>query len=505
MKDILDWCDNIQAESYLSPKEIDNRTVELLALGWRIKEWGESKNGKRIISFSWGEGPRCLSAYGYPHPDEPLGATALMSFAKAVGFNGPPFQDTRFEIILQADPDGALQNQSWVENPSLDNYFAFNWHPYYLGWEVDYAFPIDYGPFFQPASRQPLQKHAPLPESLALARWLKATKPGVLGLMHNEHVSGGYQFLVHRPSRSLVAGFDQINQCFGIPIHRGERPDPGERWIKARPDFLKERSLAHRQRLLERQVGPVEDRRYLGCVSVAQYLESLDAKAEVLTPEVGLWYREGIDDSSITGAVRETTVTRELTRRGMRIIQRGNLTLPDGSEKRVCYHIQPDDPNAKTGKFIFPATRGMLGVEAIEHRRWFLAQADHIWLKAEEYLTLESPRRSEREAIRVPSSQVKDRAMLIFRTASQYLQLASVAHQADFEARWAFHTARLLGWNEQLYREQGIDWAWKAQYELRAHCQDSLPPLKLTPASNASKSMIARWLLTGQEHYRKSL
>jgi hypothetical protein len=498
MTDLMEWCDGLYADEWLTASQCESVTVELLALGWRIREWGNSAHGVPMRTLSYGSGEHVVAAYGYPHPDEPIGATALLAFARRVATHGTPLP-VQFDIMLCADPDGAAQNETWINDPTPATYLRHNWHPHYLGLEVDYAFPIDWGPFLQPPRYTPPSGKAPLPESLAIAAWFQRRKPTVVGLMHNEHVSGSYQFLLQRPSRSLVAAFDDSTERYGLYPHAGERPDPGDRWIRARPDILKEVTLAKRERSLRAMVGDLGDQRFVGCVSVSQYLESLQYPVDVITPEIGMWYSDGIGDTDYSAMTRTVQVVRETTRRGPRVVTRGTMTYPDGSNHEVCYCIEPDDQHRVQGTMTVPVTRGMLGVEAVELRRWWLGQADLVWEHAQPQLTERTQRRQEREAIGVPANRVKDRAMLIFRTAEQYRQPARWAHVADFHARWGFHTARLLGWNLQLYREAGLRDASDQQAALLLGCEQRLPTLVPVAPQAAVQSVIARWLLTAQE------
>lgn len=501
---LLEWCDHLVVEKHLTPDMVAAECDRLAASGaWDKSLIGHSAQGSPIYCLSHRpENARIrIVAYGYPHPDEPIGASALLAFAQRVAYGHPPpyHEHVEWNLVLCADPDQAAPNQPWIESPSLDTYLRHNWHPHYLGLEVDYAFPIDSGPFYQPPHWAPDGARKPLQESLAIADLIEHRRPHLLGLMHNEHVSGSYNFISHRPHRSLVDAFDQSSARYGIPLHLGERPDPGKRWIQARPDFLKERRLQERRKYLERQVGEIGARRFLGCVSVAQYLESLNPEAVVLTPEVGFFTVADIACNFPTLEKRQVSQRVETTRRGERWIVRGKMLLPDGTQKHICYHIHPVQAAGIPGEHFVPLTRGMAGVEAVELRRYWLGQADNIWKVSQPQLPYFTARRKEREAINVPSARVKDRSMLIFRTASTYAKQATVAQAADFAARWRFHDCRLLGYAYQLYLEQDMQPAAEEANILLTAAQRRLPQqlVQVDPSAQA-RSQIARLLLTAQ-------
>lgn len=472
--------------------------------GFELWTAGRSSTGSPIEVLTYTpeqEVSTRVLAYGYPHPDEPSGATSLLMLAQALasGSQPPGLESTQWHLIFCADPDQAAGNEQWITAPSLDNYLRMNWRPLYQGLEVDYHFPIDHPPLLQPRHWAPEGMPVPLPESLALADALRRVRPDVLGLMHGNHASGAYTYLSHAPDRSLIQAMDLSSERLGVAAHRGERPDPGKRWIMDRPDVLKEKRLKDRLARMHKMFGDIEGKRIIGCVSVAQYMESLRSDTVILTPEVGLFEIPGVSDTDLVEETRQVQMSVERTRKGLREAYRNQLTMPDGSEQDILYHLAPTEREAgKAWMEDMLMTRGMAGVEAVEFRRFFLARADRIWAEYGQQATRDTSRLRERRKIQIPAARVNDPSMLIFRSDPAYRRTASQAQMADFSCRWAVQTCLWLGHGLQLYREQGLDGAAEKQAELLDWAQRFLlgDGLRSIPVAAQARSQLARLLLT---------
>jgi len=495
---MLAWANSLAVGSMLPPSGIEAATAELKALGWKSKQIGKSQSGKPIVALHRpGIGPTVL-AYGYPHPDEPAGATSLLVLGRAMasGDTPPLIEQANWWIVLCADPDQAELNNSWIESPGLDSYLRSHWRPIYQHLEVDYQFPIDHPPFWQPRHISIRGLPQPLPESLALAGLIEKIKPDLLALMHGNHASGVYTYLSHRPDSSLVEAWDQGTSCFGLQPHLGERPDPGKRWQTKRPDLLKERRLHDRLRRAETRFGDLDGRRLVGCVSVAQFLESLNPDAVVITPEVGLWQPTGIGDLSLSGQTRRVRIEHRQTSKGWRQFWYGTMKMPDGKSQDVCYHVLAADGPSRSRNKTVPLTAGMAGVEAVEMRRWFMIRTDQVYSKAS--FPHETVRLFERSKISVPGPRVNDQSMLIFRTAETYQRPATKAQCADLQYRWGMQTCIWIGHGLQLYLEQGDKNAAREQDKLLQQATHSLlgglP--ELTPANLQVRSQLHRLATT---------
>lgn len=499
---LLAWVQALpEPDGLLAASDCEQAARQLGGLGFHVWQAGRSSAGLPLLVCSLvpEHARRVVCAYGYPHPDEPAGATGLLMLARGLAAGPPPgLEDVAWHLLLCADPDQGQINDRWVRRPSLDSYLRHNWRPLYQHLEVDYHFPVDHPPLYQPRAWAPEGLPVPLAESLALADLLTATKPDLLGLMHANHASGVYSYFTHRPHRSLTAAMDDSTRRLGLGAHLGERPDPGRRWQTRRPDLLKERRLADRLTRMHRMFGDLEGRRVVGCVSVAQFMESLRPDTMTLTPEVGLFSIAGIDDLTPSGQTREVTVRREMTRKGPRDVIRGQVTMPDGTQRLTLYHVAAVGRiGVAYGQRRMALTRGMAGVEAVELRRYYLQHADRIWATAKSHLTDDTPRRREREHVTVPAARVNDPSMLIFRTDPAYRRAATVAQVNDLQIRWGVQTCLWLGHGVGLYAEQDLRAAAGEQEHVLQDARGYLldDRISLTPAGAQGRSQLIRLLL----------
>jgi len=488
-------------QSLMSPERLKEQSKNLK--GFEAVQLGKSAKGQPIEALHWPGSGESVVAWGFPHPDEPTGALALMMLAEALSAGRLPEFALKLDwwLVLCADPDQAAINK-WIDQPSLDTYLEGNWRPLYSSLEVDYHFPIMDPPFIQTRHQAPTGIALPLPESCLLADLLDRTSPKLLGLMHANHVSGAYDYFLQRPSSDLIQAIDSVCRRLGIARHLGERPDPGRRWRTARPDLLREVELKERLRRAEVRFGPLAGRSLAGCVSAAQYLQSLRADAQVITPEVGLWQPKGIDCLSSSGQVRQITIRRFKSTKGWREGFYGNLVLPGGQTIEICYLTQPAQGPASDRTSSIPLSRGMAGVEAVEARRHLLTKADLIWKSATRQLKGQNSRwLNERRQVTVPASRVNDRSMLIFRCDQTYRRPATVAQVEDLQLRWGMQSCLWLGHTLQLYQHHNLQQQANDQQALLEEAKSGLLsglPALADPAQ-AARSQIARLLLCASE------
>ena len=491
----LEWAKRIEVPAQLlTSKQLQSRQDQLVASSsWEEVAIGFSSSGKPIRALRGPGEKKPVAAWGFPHPDEPTGALALIAVAEAIAKGLAPdwIKGAQWWIVLCADPDQAERNSEWIESPSADSYLEHNWRPLYSKQEVDYRFPISQSPFFQPRGKETL------PESCALADMLEIARPKLLALMHSNHVSGVYSYLSHRPPESLIEAFDQSSEMLGLSRHLGERPDPGKRWKTGRPDLLKEVRLAERLREAEAKWGPLAGRVLTGSVSAAQYLESLDPQAVVLTPEVGLWQPALIGSVELCSQSRKVKISRSRSQGVWRERWHSQLVMADGSKREICYHTLKNSGPRKVGWSSQPLSRGMAGVEAVEARRFFLELADQVWADAPTE-GLQSHWLSERRAVSSQGAKVNDKSMLIFRSDPAYRKPASEAQAEDLYLRWGMQTCLWLAHSLALYNHHGLERQAKRQSEIlelaKRHLLQGLP--QMTSPQRAARSQIARLALT---------
>lgn len=241
--------------------------------------------------------PGGLLAWGYPHPDEPLGATALLALAGALEREALPgsLADWPVRLVLCADPEGARRNRAWIAGRPLALADLAEHHdrPLGAGREVDYSFPIHHGPH-----RAPDQEL--MAESVALADLLTESRPQLVALMHNSLLGADFTFLSHIPGPRLVAGFDALARRLGRP--RWQLPDPTYQPLLAdRLDLLAERTLEERLQVSARRHGALQDGQVLlGAASAAMFCQSLPHPPLVITPEAALFTAPTSPDEQLT-------------------------------------------------------------------------------------------------------------------------------------------------------------------------------------------------------------
>lgn len=476
------WASDLRVGGHVAPSQVADAEAQLQALGLTAERIGRSSSGRTIRALRWGrpDVSRRVVAYAYPHPDEPHGAAGLLALGRALAAGDPPgLQDTCWWLVMCADPDQAKHNTWIAPRVELERYVREYWRPTTLGLEVDYAFPIDHPPFWQPRGDHPQAKRTTLPESLALAELIERVRPQLVCCLHGDTASGVYTYVTRRPDRTLVDAWDMTTAAAGLDVHRGELPDPGRPRVRGRGDVLAERDLAGRLRAVEARLGPATaDTRFIGPVSVAQFCEALDPGIVVLTPEVPLFDCAGVGDVSPAGE------RRVVHHRGGRCYI--EVILPDGQRDEV--HVHPcADGDVRL-------TRGMALLEELHRRAWWQRQwrtllaahrdqmADSDMLRQLDGLVkrpvLAADQHVARRALRDPAFRVE----------------ATVAQIVQHRVRGHLQTCADIGLLVRALREQDI--ADPRTDELLEDALSALPDLSPVDPQQIAVSQIGRLLVT---------
>lgn len=376
---------------------------QLHATGLPLVTLGASSWGVPIQAAIAGHGSKTAMLYAYPHPEEPLGAQVIVALARAAQAG-----DSRLDALLStwrlvliacADPDMASLNAGWVEGGSLTDLVWHGFRPEGLSREVDYGFPIDYGPLYQPWHEQRglrcrqaaacvepevcgpvcarLMMPAPaLPESLVLATAIRKFRPDLIVAMHNSPLGGQYDFLSWKPTQQLRDTFDLISAATGCARHRGEPIDPARSWFRERPDLLKEPDLSRRLKYAAKVQTQHPGMRFAGNVSIAQHAQSvLGSTCRIFMPEAVSFTDTAFSDLSLSRQVRHVDIVH--TKQGISV--RGRIQMPDMSYRHVRYGSKIA-PHVRGG--IVELQASMLGVETVELRRWTEQKLQDIYHRA---------------------------------------------------------------------------------------------------------------------------
>lgn len=513
--------EGLRLPSLPGPRELEALEEQLaLSPSVELRRVGSSSAGRPIRMLSLGTGPRSVLAWGYPHPDEPLGAAALAWWAQEVAA-GAPDGGARWHLVLCADPDMAALNERWIRGGTLTDFVYGAVRPEHLAREVDYGFPVDSGLFYQPEDwdgarachsagacvdpvgcgpvcRRHGEPPGPLAESLALAEAIRISRPDLVASMHDTHTGGCFTFLLGAPDADLAARMvDSAGAC-GQRRHLGVKIDPGLRWRSGVPDLIREPTLADEERRFRRRHAIAEGVRYLGNVSASQFLEGERPGAQFIVPEAAHFTAAAYGDPSPLGEERPSRAAWRQTRRGARFCLFSTLEHHDGSREEIMVRMSRE-ADGPVGEGVRPVSLGWLGAEAVARRRRAFTAADAVWASLPARLRESAhPVAAERRGLGVPGRVVNDRSLLIFRVAAPSARPATVAEAWDLRYRWAIHGAvRVGGLARFLEDEGGPDEgirALRGQTEALIHDVPCVLRSRSDP-SGAARSQLARVLI----------
>ncbi|WP_204006273.1 M14 family zinc carboxypeptidase [Virgisporangium aurantiacum] len=145
----------------------------------RLRAIGQSNEGRPLRLATVGRGPTRLLYVTQQHGDEPLGTPAAIQALWALGVPDSAWHRwlrsrLTIDVVVQANPDGAVRDQRWNHDPSATGEFA---QPG-VGYDINR--------FHNPLT--PIEEN-PVPESRAVLRWWHATRPAVVV---DYHMQGRY-------------------------------------------------------------------------------------------------------------------------------------------------------------------------------------------------------------------------------------------------------------------------------------------------------------------------
>jgi len=276
---------------------------------------GSASDGRPIHGRIIGNGTRTFLGWGFPHPDEPVGAKALEVWASWLEENIDLYPDWRFVLIPVVDPV-QVGMQRWLDQdrPAIYDYLIGSWRAKRIRYEVDYGFPVDNEYRFHPSEGFPGQLQIwaedslerldqikippPLSESLSLLNLIETFKPELIATLHNMHVSGDYTFLLKEPSSAVEQAMFDLPALSGSWRHLGLAPDPGRTWSGA-PDLFCEYDLAYDQARFKKRKDWQPGNVYSGNAGIGLIVEQNWPETQIITPEVGLFANRAVLDLSL--------------------------------------------------------------------------------------------------------------------------------------------------------------------------------------------------------------
>ncbi len=175
---------------------------------------GNSRKGDPIYCMKIGRGAKNAICYACPHPNEPIGAMTLVTFAGMLADDPALLSelDATWYLIPCIDPDATRLNEGWFKGPfNIENYARGFYRP--AGCEqVEWTFPIDYrGRRFD----------KPIPETKALIALMEETKPRFVYPLHNSAFGGAYWY-VSKNIPALNPLLEAAAKRQNVALHLGE-------------------------------------------------------------------------------------------------------------------------------------------------------------------------------------------------------------------------------------------------------------------------------------------
>lgn len=349
--------------AFLGPDALEDRLREIAAGSRGVATYrraGTSRGGSPIGCLTVGEGDRDAVVFGLPHPNEPIGGLTAVHLAERMTADDGLRERLghRWHIVACIDPDGLRLNEGWLAGPFTREHYLRNFYRPAGDEQVEWTFPVDHKRAYFDAV---------LPETVALMRLIDATRPSLLGSLHNSELGGAYYYLT-RSEPDLHPVLQALPERFGIPLDRGEPESPTSK-VFAEGIFSAMR-LAEIYDEAEAAGDPLP----LGAGDTS---DSYAARYGTLciVSELPYWRDPRVADTS----PGTTTYAAALAAQAGAIAEVGQLIV-DGLD-RVAGRLLVDSPFLRATKFFGPA---LLDGAAVTRRRAAEPVADRTATVAEE-------------------------------------------------------------------------------------------------------------------------
>lgn len=185
-----------------------------------IVEAGESRAELPVeaLVIHGGE-DRVVLAYGFPHPNEPVGSLTLEALSRILLARRDLLRELNatWVIVKVADVYGALLNEGWFKGPfSLEKYFLNYYRPPPYK-QVEWTFPVKY---------KTLEWDKPTPETKALMRLIEEWRPTHIYSLHNSHYTGTFYYISREPPPDVLETLTGIPARYRVPLHKGAPEAP---------------------------------------------------------------------------------------------------------------------------------------------------------------------------------------------------------------------------------------------------------------------------------------
>lgn len=218
LKDFLDGVPHYQ--EFLTVDELNRSAKELAEKHRHVRriQVGSSTGGEPICALRIGDGPRNALLFGFPHPNEPIGAMTLEYLSTRLAEDEALCRELGYTwfIIKCIDPDGARLNEGWFKGAFSPLKYALNYYRPPGKNQVEWTFPIDY---------KTLHFHSSLTETKTLMSLIETQKPDFMYSLHNAGFCGVY-FYLGAEIPSVYTRLHGLVLEEGLPLHMGEPETP---------------------------------------------------------------------------------------------------------------------------------------------------------------------------------------------------------------------------------------------------------------------------------------
>jgi hypothetical protein len=174
---------------------------------------GTSANGLPIHHIRFGKGSVKALFAAFVHCPEPIGGLTVHGMIDLLRQGHPAVADADVEwhFVPCADPDGALLNEDWTQQPfSLQSYMR-GLHNQEQADQIDGSFPIRY---------KNLVFDQPTPEAKVLQGVIDKVRPDVFFSLHNAFAGGTFFALKHDIGADGYQAFYDLLEANGIPLQK---------------------------------------------------------------------------------------------------------------------------------------------------------------------------------------------------------------------------------------------------------------------------------------------
>jgi hypothetical protein len=239
---------------------------------------GQSVNGLPIHHIRTGHGAVKALFVGFPHCMEPIGGITASSLLMLLhrGHRELLDADVEWHIVPCIDPDGALLNEGWTQQPFTFDRYMKNFYVQGVADQVDTSFPIAHKNLVRPGP--------PSPEGRVLQSLLEKIRPDFFFTLHNAWVGGAFYFVSRDLPQPCQQQIRELMADHGVPVQR--RPLFKEMCASYGEGFIEIWSVRNHYDFLERTIAAPEEHLPYGAGSW-DYLAQIKPDALTFAAELG--------------------------------------------------------------------------------------------------------------------------------------------------------------------------------------------------------------------------